>query len=459
MRSDPGCGITASSDPIRGVEQGEFMIFHSFEQVQNHLDHLGLFHMDFGLDRMRRALRALALSETPYPVVHIVGTNGKGSTSTFLASLATAHGLKTGLYTSPHFLTPRERIRINGAMLSPKRWTALASRVHEAAPDLTYFEFLTAAGLLAFAEEHVDLAVLEAGLGGRYDATTAAPAQLLCYTPIAMDHENVLGHTIGAIASDKAGAIRPMPNGSFVLTGPQPREALDCLARAAEESGVPFVAVEPRALPFGLLELSDPASIPRLGLAGPHQITNSRLALAAWEFLCAERGWRLTREATLKGLAYARLAGRFQFIPADAGLPPIILDGAHNPHGLNALAAALEEARIRPRAVIFSCLADKNRQEMLPLIRRIAGNSPVFTPTIQDNERAMSGEVLAEELGSNAVPAQRLRLALDAAAMTKPADAEQPVVLCGSLYLLGEFFTLYPNRLEESVPASPQMDR
>lgn len=436
---------------IRAWNEEGSVIFHSFEQVQNHLDHLGLFHMDFGLDRMRRALRALDLLNTSWPAVHVVGTNGKGSTSTFLASLATAHGLKTGLYTSPHFLSPRERIRINGAMLSPERWTALASRVHEAAPDLTYFEFLTAAGLLAFAEDHVDLAVLEAGLGGRYDATTAAPARLVCYTPIALDHERILGNTIRAIASDKAGAIRPMPNGTPVLTGPQPREALDCLADAAAKNKVPFITVEQRALPFGLLDASDPASLPLLGLAGPHQIANARLALAAWDHLCAEQGWPLSREATLKGLAAARLAGRFQCIPAGAGLPPLILDGAHNPHGLNALASALEEKQIRPRAVIFSCLADKNREAMIPLIRRIAGDAPVFTPTIQDNERAMSGETLAHELGSNARPAQRLRLALDAAARERAADAHQPVILCGSLYLLGEFFTLYPDRLEESA--------
>lgn len=122
------------------------MRFHSFDDVQDHLDALGLFHMDFGLDRMRNALDALGLLTPPFVTVQIVGTNGKGSTSTFLSCVARAHGLKVGLYTSPHFVTPRERIRINGTMLPADRWPVLADRVMEAAPNLTYFEFLTALG-------------------------------------------------------------------------------------------------------------------------------------------------------------------------------------------------------------------------------------------------------------------------------------------------------------------------
>ena len=164
------------------------MRFHSFDDVQDHLDALGLFHMDFGLDRMRNALDALGLLTPPFVTVQIVGTNGKGSTSTFLSCVARAHGLKVGLYTSPHFVTPRERIRINGTMLPADRWPVLADRVMEAAPNLTYFEFLTALGLLAFAEAGVDLVVMEAGLGGHYDATTAMPVQAVCFTPIGMDH-------------------------------------------------------------------------------------------------------------------------------------------------------------------------------------------------------------------------------------------------------------------------------
>ena len=204
------------------------MRFHSFDDVQDHLDALGLFHMDFGLDRMRNALDALGLLTPPFVTVQIVGTNGKGSTSTFLSCVARAHGLKVGLYTSPHFVTPRERIRINGTMLPADRWPVLADRVMEAAPNLTYFEFLTALGLLAFAEAGVDLVVMEAGLGGHYDATTAMPVQAVCFTPIGMDHEKILGPTLTDIASDKSQAMRP---GVPAFTAPHRKKARNSVKR------------------------------------------------------------------------------------------------------------------------------------------------------------------------------------------------------------------------------------
>lgn len=416
------------------------MRFHTFDDVQDHLDDLGLFHMDFGLDRMRNALSALGLLTPPFVTAQVVGTNGKGSTATFLSCIARAQGLKVGLYTSPHFVTPRERIRINGEMLPAERWPALANRVIETAPSLTYFEFLTALGLLAFAEAGVDFVVMEAGLGGHYDATTAMPVQAVCFTPIGMDHEKILGSTLGEIATDKAQAMRP---GVPAFTAPQEADALAPLRATAQEKGA---------------ELHETASLPlpqsQLGLAGPHQRVNARLALAVWNGLASQFAWPNTPEAVAKGLAAAHFPGRFQRLPARNGLPPLILDGAHNPHGLRALEAAVRDGNIRPAAVIFSCLADKDVSDMLPFIRRIAGDAPLFIPTIQDNERAMSGEELAARLavGRKAVtrPVQRLSLALGEAAAC-PAEAGQPVILCGSLYLLGEFFHLYPRALEQEL--------
>ena len=184
------------------------------------------------LDRMNLMLDLLGHPEQSFRVIHITGTNGKGSTSTFLSCVARAHGLKVGLYTSPHFVTPRERIRINGALLPADRWPVLGDRVMEAAPNLTYFEFHTALRLLAFAEAGVDLVVMEAGLGGHYDATTAMPVQAVCFTPIGMDHEKILGPTLTDIASDKSQAMRP---GVPAFTAPQEAEALDCLLRTAQE--------------------------------------------------------------------------------------------------------------------------------------------------------------------------------------------------------------------------------
>ena len=417
------------------------MTFRHFDDVQNHLDHLGLFHMDFGLDRMRAALAALGLLAPPFTTVQIVGTNGKGSTSTFLSSVARAQGLNVGLYTSPHFVTPRERIRINGAMLAIDAWPALANRVMEAAPDLTYFEFLTALGLLAFAEAHVDLVVLEAGLGGHYDATTAMPVEAVCFTPIGMDHEKILGNTLAAIATDKAQAMRP---GVPAFTAPQEPDALSVLQRTAHEKGCPLH--ETAALP---------APQQTLGLAGAHQRLNARLALAVWDDLSRRLGWPSTEEATAAGLRDAHFPGRFQRIAGHDGKPTLYLDGAHNPHGLRALEAAVRDAGITPSAVIFSCLADKDISDMLPLVRRIAADALILTPTIQDNERAMNGEELAQRLAEGRCAAdtrsvQRLSLALSEAAR-HAREQEGPILLCGSLYLLGEFFTLYPWALEREL--------
>lgn len=182
--------------------------FKSFHDIEEHLNQLGLFHMDMGLSRVQDALEALGCTFN-CPVVQVVGTNGKGSTVTFLHSLAEAHGLKVGVFTSPHFLSPVERIRLGKRVLPEAAWPCLANRVHAAAPELTYFEFLTVLAALAYQDACPNLIILEAGLGGHYDATTALPANLVCFTPIALDHQGILGPDIASIAADKAMALRP----------------------------------------------------------------------------------------------------------------------------------------------------------------------------------------------------------------------------------------------------------
>lgn len=426
------------------------MTFHTYQDVLRHLDNLGLFHMDMHLDRMYRAIKKSNLAQQFVPAVQIVGTNGKGSTSTFLAFLAQAHGLKVGLHTSPHFLSPRERIRINGEMLPEEYWADLASRVYDAAPDLTYFEFLTVLALLAFVDAKVDLAVLETGLGGRYDATTAVPVQMLCYVPIGMDHEQILGNTLKQIAEDKAGAIRPMSDG-IVLSGPQETEAMQCLEQASAKLKIPFVRVENCDLPFGLLNPAKPDSVPQLGLLGQHQIGNARLALAAWDILRQKHHWSLTEKAVRQGLATAWLPGRLQLVQASAERPALLLDGAHNPHGLRALVQSLSVAKIKPKAVIFSCLADKKWLEMISLVLQAAQNAPIFLVTIEHNERALDEKEMVKAFGGKATPTSDLPTALKMASL---GNAKEPILICGSLYLLSEVFEMYPELLE-----SPKKER
>ena len=266
--------LGASADKDRELWHGRGMKtakrFTTIDQIWEHLDGLGLFHMDLSLTRMETALSRLGLSRPPFVVAQIVGTNGKGSTSAFLDSLSRAHGCRTGLYTSPHFLSPCERIRIDGVPLQEDLWPGLTTEVYAARPDLTYFEFLTVLAILAFARQGVQLAVMEAGLGGAHDATTALASDLTCFAPVAMDHAAILGPTLRDIALDKCGAIRPRVP---VVSAPQFPAAEEVLRRQAERLAAPLHIVEPL-----------PGNMP-LGLAGPHQRINAAVALHAWQAL------------------------------------------------------------------------------------------------------------------------------------------------------------------------------
>lgn len=415
--------------------------------------------------RLNRTIDALALLLPPHTMraVQVLGTNGKGSTSTFLAALGQAHGLRTGLYTSPHFVSPRERIRINGEMLPEETWLRLGNRIHMAAPTLTYFEFITILAICAFQEADVELAIMEAGLGGRHDATTALPVDMLCYTPIAMDHESVLGDTLAAIAADKAAAIR---HGVQVITGPQHPLVLDILQRTAAQQGSPITCTTP-----------DLPAHTRLRMHGAHQQANARLAMGVWQHLVQmpltpqlARWDNLPTGPDCIRLALERafIPGRLQYIPAQRGLPALFVDGGHNPHGLEALAAALYQHAAPPQAIIFSCLADKNIAEMLTPLRNIAGTAPIIIPTIADNPRASHSADLAKHIGAQALPVGSLTEALallttivgqttaplqplvQQPCLNHPAPSQPYALICGSLYLLGELFSLYPHLLESS---------
>jgi dihydrofolate synthase/folylpolyglutamate synthase len=407
----------------------------SYQEVLACLDRLGMFHMELGLTRMERGLRALDLLAPPYAVAQIVGTNGKGSTASFLASLGKAHGIRTGLFTSPHMLSPRERIRINGETLSEERWVELARRVQPLIPGLTYFECLCLMAALAFAEDDVQLAVMEAGLGGRFDATSALPAHLTCFTPIGLDHTDVLGNSLLGIAGDKAAAMR---KGVPAITARQSPEVMACLLEAGRGFASPCMRAE------------DLCAIPadwRLGLRGAHQRENAALALAAWMALARRYDWPADR--VREGLEAAFIAGRLQIIPAGRALPDLLLDGAHNPHAFVALRVALRELDIGPRAVIFSCLADKDVDGMVPLALDLAKGAPVLVPPLSVATRAAPSERLAAAFGPTARVVPSLEAALAAVRDTSP---QAPALMCGSLYLLAEFFTLHPEYVSGGMP-------
>lgn len=397
-----------------------------FEQVSAYLDGLGLFHMDLNLGRMERFWERRAIPDLP--VVHVVGTNGKGSTAAFFASLARAHGLKVGLFGSPHFLTMRERVQVNRAMLSEREWLALANDILSVpgSEALTYFEFQTCLAMLAFGRARVDVAVMEAGLGGRFDATNVFAPELTLFTPIGMDHEAHLGRTLSAIARDKAGALH---TGGCGVTGPQDPAALIELQDRAEAVGARLMYS---------VDMAEPVSAARLGLSGIHQAVNARLALAGWHWFAAGHGIRSQVETEIFGLESAFLPGRFQ--RTCIGGREVILDGAHNPHALTALAAALRDSDIRPGCVIFSCMADKDLDTMAPLVRELTDGPILAVP--MEYDRACPTGTLAAVLGERTVVLDSLEAALEAG-----SNHPSPTLVCGSLYLLADFYTLYPHFL------------
>ncbi len=435
------------------------MKFKNFEEIQCFLDNLNQHHVDLGLERMKKAITLLGLDVFPCKAIQVVGTNGKGSTVTFLSALAQSHGLKVGLYTSPHFVTPRERVHINGKMLSPDIWCENMGYVVSKIHSVTYFELLTLFALYTFILSRVDLIILEAGLGGKYDATTAIPVDLVCYTPISLDHEKFLGETVSEIALEKAQAIR---TNKFVLTGPQEHDVFDILYRIAKDKKAFFYSVDQLILPYDISSLSytfmyqdknDKESVKKqkLGLLGKHQTLNAKLALGAWSILSQEYSWNLDTVSIRKGLIHAYIPGRFQFVKLNSRLGnlSIILDGAHNPGSLEAIALELQRLCIVPSAVIFSCFADKNIPKMVTIIEKIACDAQIIIPTIQVHDRAIDSHELATYFtSSRAIPVQRLKLALTYI-IEKNIDSsiQKPVIIIGSLYLLGEFFTLYPDSL------------
>jgi dihydrofolate synthase/folylpolyglutamate synthase len=390
----------------------------------------------FGLERIRAVADALGRPQDRIRHVHVAGTNGKGSTCAMIEAALRAAGRRTGLFTSPHLSEPTERIRIDGAPVTAARFAAAFERVHTAVESLiekgaidlhtTYFETVTAMALLIFAEEAVETAVLEVGLGGRLDATNIVRPELCVITPIDFDHEAWLGRSLEAIAGEKAGILKPGAPAVFARQRP---EVSPILSARALEAGAPVTRVED--WPIRNLEVDAWGSRFELGdlriecpLAGEHQVENAATAAVA----AVQLG--LPRPAVEGGIAGARWPGRIERISQD---PEIILDGAHNPAGARALAAYIERFYAgRPVRLIFGAMRDKSVAEIGGILFPYAEEVIVTAPR---QARAVAPDTL-REIGEHA----NLRVAAtieDALALVQAAPA--PVTfITGSLFLVAE---------------------
>jgi dihydrofolate synthase/folylpolyglutamate synthase len=385
-----------------------------------------------GLDRMERLLAALGNPERSLRCLHVAGTNGKGSVCAFAESVLRAAGLRTGLYTSPHLVRFAERIRINGHEAEESGIVEGIGRLRQATEGWpeeempTYFELVTALAFDLFARAGLDVIVLETGLGGRLDATNTAPKIACAITPIGLDHMEWLGSTLGAIAREKAGILRP---GIPAVSAPQEPEALASLGESAAALGVALRVVEERL----------PENTP-LGLAGSHQRENAAVALA----LLRAAGFDPSPEAVAVGLAGVSWPGRFQRLSHEGR--ELVLDGAHNLHAARRLAATWrEEYGNRRCTLIFGALADKDPATLLAELAPLAEEIVlvrVDSPRSAD-PGALEAGVSAPKTAVHTIHtlSHAFRLVFGPGKNTA-AVRQRPVLLAGSLFLVGEALSL-----------------
>jgi dihydrofolate synthase/folylpolyglutamate synthase len=398
------------------------------EEAERYILARELFGMRFGLDRMRRLMTTLENPQLRFQTIHVVGTNGKSSTTRMIAAILRRHGLRAGAYLSPHLVSFAERIRVDDADLSPAQFAAAIQRAAHAAElvdrslagddRVTQFELLTAAAYSELARQGVEVAVIEAGLGGRYDATNVIPSRVQVLTSVGLEHTRWLGPTVTAIATEKLDVVQP---GATLVLGYGLHPDADAVAeRVASERGARIVRAS-----------ADPG-VP-LSALGPYQRRNFALARAAAEAYLGE----LDPQAVATAAAETLVPGRVQVVDSD---PVTVLDGAHNPEGIAALAEALDDpfaAGRKPVVAVISILDDKDAATMLATLMP---KCDALVLTASHNPRALPPptlQSLAGQLGGP--PAEVIRD--PRAALARAREVGGPdglVVATGTIYLVAD---------------------
>jgi len=415
---------------------------------------LGRFGIKPGLETIRHLLEKLGSPENKFKSVHIAGTNGKGSTASSLASILSASGIKTGLFTSPHLIRFNERISINGEHISDSEVVEFYEKVKQADTGerpATFFEYASAMAFCFFAENGVEYAVIETGMGGRLDATNTITPCASIITTISMDHESFLGNTIKSIASDKSGIIK---TGVPVITGVRNHEALKIIENEANGSNSCLLKID---TDFSLIQGSDSSYFYKdnnndlignieIGLNGDHQIDNTALCIAACKTL---KDQRITKNSIRNGLKLVSWPGRLEYISKS---PLIILDGAHNPEATEKLCDYLKTVhKDQPVLFIIGMMKDKDHTQSL---KPIAEMNPKIIVTESKSPRAEKagelGSFLKKSFGitSNVIP--DLPEAIKKGLSTK--KAEEIICITGSLYIVGEAKAFFNNTDFQTAP-------
>ena len=417
--------------------------------VEADLDSFARFGVDLGLDRIEKLLADLGNPHQQVPIIHIAGTNGKGSVCAYLASVLKAAGYRTGRYTSPHLVNWTERICVDGVPIS---WldlqtcldavkAAIAPNDQADGQTPTQFEVFTAAAWLYFAQQQVEVAVVEVGLGGRLDATNVWQKPLATViVSISRDHWQRLGNTLAEIAGEKAGILKP---GVAAIAGPLPPEAKTVVTTRAAELNAPLTWVEPAKEVIASAAQALPELIyngiqyPQV-LLGDHQRVNSACAIATLQTLRTE-GWRISDEAIVSGMAQVQWPGRLQ--KGEWQGRPLLIDGAHNQDAARSLRAYIDQTfPHQPITWLMGMLSTKDHAGVFTELLR-AGDRLYLVP--------VPGHLSAEVDELSAIAQQvcpkltSTETHLDLRAGLAAATQNAPVVLCGSLYLIGHFYERY----------------
>jgi dihydrofolate synthase/folylpolyglutamate synthase len=419
----------------------------------------------FDLAHMRVLLRAMDHPERRFPSVLIAGTNGKGSTAATLASILKASGLETGLYTSPHLVRINERIRVNGVEISDHDFAQLHTEINTVAEKLveigdlpwhpSFFEMMTAIAFEYFARQKIELGVLEVGMGGRLDATNAVEPRLSVITDISLDHQKYLGNTLGEIAREKMGILRPS---GVAIVLPQQPEANDVIGNSILEidaravNAVPFVPPVPPGSGEYLvpntesetgyfyrypLQVMGEQILVETPLVGRHQLRNVALAIAAAVELSEQGFSGITAKSIEEGIRNTRWPGRFQMIAARPGWPEMVIDVAHNPAGAWALRSLLSERyEGRPLIFLFGAMRDKAIGEIAEILFPLADKVIATQP---ENPRAATPQEIqqaAVRSGAEIEAVENVQRAIVRA--RELAGAGAVIVVTGSIYMVGE---------------------
>jgi dihydrofolate synthase/folylpolyglutamate synthase len=426
------------------------------------LDRFAHFGVELGLERIQRLLSALGNPHAQLPIIHVAGSNGKGSVCAYLSAVLTYAGYRVGRYISPHLLDWTERISINEVAIPSEAFYQTLQKVIGAIdhtyPSPTQFEVVTAAAWLYFAEQQVDVAIMEVGLGGRLDATNVCDRPLVSViTSLSMEHWQRLGPTLADIAREKAGILKP---GCPAVIAPQPNAAqavlqhqlaaLNCPtiwvqpAIALDDEWAEFLPHPPAAISLSHDELSAPLSSPlqplkyRLPLEGAHQRINSAVAIATLRILQAQ-GWHLSDQTITQGLAKTHWPGRMQWLTWQGR--PLLIDGAHNPAGAEMLRQYVDQTSHIPSPIswVLGMMGTKDHADVLRALLREGDRLylvPVPDHLTADTQALMA---LAHDLYPHLTKVAAYPDETQALAAADCENAAGTIVLCGSLYLIGHF--------------------